>query len=59
MKIDFAANTTQFFLNGTSLGSYSHSETGAGDSLGQIRFERVDSSGAAGFDGERVLYQRQ
>ena len=48
MKIDFAANTTQFFFNGASLGSYSHTETGAGDALGRIRFERLDSGGASG-----------
>jgi len=58
VKIDFSANTTQFFFNGTSLGSYSHVETGAVDALGQIRFERLDTAGASGqylhFDDIRV-----
>lgn len=48
VRIDFNANTSQFFFNGTSLGTLSHAETGAGDSIGRIRLERTDSSSGSG-----------
>ncbi len=45
VKIDFGANTTQFVLNGVSLGAIAHS---ASDQIGSIKLERLDSSGATG-----------
>jgi hypothetical protein len=58
VKINPSANTSEFFFNGTSLGTLSHASEGAGDAIGQLRFERVDNSGASGdylyFDDLRV-----
>ncbi len=49
VKIDFGANTTQFFFNNTSLGSASHASTGAGNAVGIIRFERLTGSLSSNF----------
>ena len=48
VKIDPYANTSQFYFNGSSIGTLSHSSTGAGDVIGSLRFERLDNAGAAG-----------
>ena len=48
VKLDFAANTSQFFFNGVSIGTLNHAEFGAGDSIGRVRFERLNYSTAAG-----------
>ena len=48
VKINFTANTSEFFFNGASTGTLSHAETGAGDSIGRLRFERENNSSAAG-----------
>ena len=58
VKIEPALNTSEFFFNGASIGTLDHSSTGAGDSLGRLRFETVANTGAAGhylyFDDLRV-----
>ena len=43
VKINFASNTSSFYLNGALIGTLSHAETGAGDSIGRIRFVRNTS----------------
>lgn len=48
VKIDFVANTSAFYFNGSHIGTLNHSETGAGDSIGRFRFERPDYAPAAG-----------
>ena len=58
VKINPSANTSQFFFNGTSIGTLSHASEGAGDAVGQLRFERMDNSSGSGnnlfFDDLRV-----
>ena len=58
VKINPAANTSQFFFNGVSIGTLSHASEGAADTIGQIRFERMDNSSGSGnnlfFDDIRV-----
>ena len=48
VKINPTAKTAEFFFNGTSIGVLSYSAQGAANTLGRIRFERIDNSGAAG-----------
>ncbi len=63
VKINLAANTSEFTFNGTTIGTLSHAVTGASDTLGRIWFERIDNFAAAGhyiyFDdlmvGERAV----
>lgn len=45
--INPVANTSEFFFNGTSLGTVSHA-AGAGDTIGRISFAYIDNSGGAG-----------
>jgi hypothetical protein len=58
VKIDPTLNTSEFLFNGASIGTLDHSSTGAGDTLGRLRFETVANAGAAGhylyFDDLRV-----
>jgi len=58
VKIDPAANTSEFLLNGTSIGALDHTGTGAGDTLGRLRFESIANSEATGhylyFDDLRI-----
>ena len=58
VKIYPALNRSQFFFNGTHIGTLDHSVTGAGDSVGRLRFESVNNSSGAGqyvwFDDLRV-----
>ena len=44
VHIDTNTDTDEFFFNGTSLGTLSHSSTGAGSSVGAIKFERIYNS---------------
>ena len=46
IKIDTAANTSEFFFNGISYGAIAHGTT-PGNSVGVIRFERLDRLSAA------------
>ena len=48
VKINPTANTTQFFFNGNSLGTYDHGQTGVGNVIQRLRFERINNSGASG-----------
>ena len=48
MKMDPAANTTQFFFNGTDLGTLSHASEGTADVVGRVRFERLNNSSGGG-----------
>jgi len=48
VKINFSTNVSEFFFNGANIGSLDHSGTGAGDSIGRIRIERINYSSAAG-----------
>ena len=48
VKIYPATNNSEFFFNGNSIGTLSHSSQGAGDTVGQLRFERANSGGASG-----------
>jgi hypothetical protein len=45
-KIYTATNQTEFFFNGSSLGTLDHSSTGAGDTVGRLKFERIYNSAA-------------
>jgi len=58
VKIYPAMNRSQFFFNGAMIGTLDHSSTGAGDSVGRLRFESLDYSNAVGqyvwFDNLRV-----
>ncbi len=47
VRIDAAANTSEFFFNGESHGTISHG-TGPGSEVGAIRIERLDRAGAGG-----------
>jgi hypothetical protein len=47
VKIDTAANTSEFFFNGSSFGSISHGTTPA-NTIGTIRLERLDRASAVG-----------
>ena len=49
-RINTAANTTEYFFNGVSLGTLSHYMLNnyAGDSVGGVRLERIDNVNAAG-----------
>jgi len=53
-----ALNRSQFLFNGAEIGTLDHSVTGAGDSVGRLRFESLNVSGATGqyvwFDDLRV-----
>lgn len=48
IKVTPSANQTQFIFNGSVIGTYSHTETGAGETIGRIRIERSNSSAASG-----------
>ncbi|MDO8587465.1 MAG: chitobiase/beta-hexosaminidase C-terminal domain-containing protein [Armatimonadota bacterium] len=48
VEIDTAANTSQFFLNGVSIGTLSHTSTAAGDSVCRLKFERLANAPATG-----------
>lgn len=48
VKITPSTNQTQFIFNGSPIGTYSHTETGASDAIGRIRLERIDCSSASG-----------
>ena len=48
VRINPSANTSEFFFNGVSIGTLSHASEGAGDAIGQLRFERVNNSGGTG-----------
>ena len=48
IKINTANNTSQFFFNGTDIGTLNHSSQGAGDILGRIRLESIDNVDAVG-----------
>jgi hypothetical protein len=48
VKINPYNNTTEFFFNSVSIGVLDHSQTGATDTLGRLRFERLNNSGAVG-----------
>ncbi len=58
VRMDPAANTSTFFLNGANMGTLSHASTAGGDTLGRIRFERIGSEYTTGhyvdFDNLRV-----
>jgi len=49
IAIDSAANTSEFFFNGTSFGRIDHG-TAAGNTVGAIRLERLDRLSAASDD---------
>jgi hypothetical protein len=49
VRINTAANTSEFFLNGGSMGVLDHTAT-PGNALGKIRFERIDAGAAAGYN---------
>jgi hypothetical protein len=49
VKLDTAANTSEFFVNGVSVGTISHGTTPA-NTVGSVRIERLDRSSAAGDD---------
>ena len=44
VRINFVNDTSSFYLNGALLGTLSHAETGAGDSIGRIRLLRNTST---------------
>ena len=48
VKIYTATNLSEFFFNGTSIGTLSHASQLAGDSVGRIRFSRIDNLNATG-----------
>lgn len=48
VKINPVAKTAQFFFNGVSIGTLSYSAQGAANTLGKLRFERINNNGAAG-----------
>jgi hypothetical protein len=50
LRVDIytVTNETKFYFNGSLIGTLNHAETGAGDWVGRLKFERVDQSGAAG-----------
>ena len=48
VKINPAANTSEFLFNGNSIGTLSHASQSAGDTVGQIRFESLDNWEAVG-----------
>ena len=48
VKIYTATNLSEFFFNGVSIGTLSHATQGAGDSVGRIRFARIDNITASG-----------
>jgi len=48
VKITPSANTSEFFFNGASIGVLDHGQTGAGDVIGRLKFERANNSAAAG-----------
>lgn len=57
MKVDTVANTSEFFLDGASIGVLSHG-TGPANSLGRVTIERIDYNPATGhtiyFDEMRI-----
>jgi len=48
VRIHTATDQSEFLFNGTPIGALSHTSEGAGDIVGQLMFERMDNSGAAG-----------
>lgn len=50
IRIDTVANTSEFFVNGVSIGVLNHSLVGAGDTLGRVQFHKVNPGGDAGND---------
>jgi len=48
VRIDQSTDHSRFYFNGVLIGTLSHAETGAGDLIGRVRFERVDSPAATG-----------
>jgi hypothetical protein len=52
VKLDTAANTSEFFFNGVSFGVISHGTTPA-NTVGSVRLERLDRSSA---NGDTILF---
>lgn len=44
VKINTNTDIDEYYLNGVSLGTLSHSSTGAGNSVGRVKFERSENS---------------
>ena len=48
VNINTITKIDEFFFNGTSLGTLNYSSMGGGSTVGSLRFERIDNSGANG-----------